>query len=73
MARILVQTNDRRTILDAPNVEVADINDGELAADLLDRLEHAIVLADDGANRHGRTLRRLSAIVPLSDYRDVGG
>ncbi len=70
MARILVQTDDRRTVLEAPNVE---LNEERLAADLLERLERAITLADGSAASSARPLRRLASIVPLSDYRDLGG
>ncbi len=73
MARILVQTDDRRTVLEAANVELADINEEHLASDLLERLERAITLADRSAGCSARPLRRLASIVPLSDYRDLGG
>jgi ArsR family metal-binding transcriptional regulator len=72
MARILVQTDDRRTVLDAGDVNLADINDRESASSLLDRLERAIQTAErrPGAARAG--VRRVASIVPVSDYRDVG-
>ncbi len=71
MARILVQTNDRRTVLDEGDVQIADINDQESAAGLLDRLEHAIEDAERRRRRRSRPVRHLAAIVPVSDYRDV--
>lgn len=67
MARILVQTDDRRTILDEHDVQVADINDELVASRLLDRLERAIAVAE-----RRRPTRRIAAIVPASDYREVG-
>jgi len=72
MARILVQTNDSRTVLEERNVQLADINDGESAAGLLDRLERAIQDAERRLDRRSPRVRHLAAIVPVSDYRDVG-
>ncbi len=71
MARILVQTNDRRTVLDQRNVRIADIDDEESAVALLDRLADAIQLAEARLGARRRTVRHLAAIVPASDYRDV--
>ena len=71
MARILVQTNDRRTVLDERNVQIADINDQTSASGLLDRLEHAIADAERRRGRRSPPVRHVAAIVPVSDYRDV--
>ncbi len=72
MARILVQTDDRRTVLDAGGVNVADINDRESASSLLDRLERAIQSAERRPGPASARCRRVASIVPVSDYRDVG-
>jgi hypothetical protein len=72
MARILVQTNDRRTVLDEAEVQLADVNDQDQAADLLDRLGRAIVQAERVPRSPGPRGRRPRALVPVSDYRDVG-
>ena len=85
MARILVQTNDRRTILDEADVHPSSIRDEHVAGDLLGRLERAVTRAErasrtrrgDLNRRPGRSLagerpvRRLLAIMPARDYREV--
>jgi hypothetical protein len=70
MARILVQTNDRRTVLDEADVRLADISDDDCAAALLDRLEGAIENAERAPGPSPPPERR-RAIVPVSSYRDV--
>jgi len=72
VARILVQTDDRRTVLDAGDVKLADIGDRESASSLLDRLERAIQSAERRPGPAGHRCRRVASIVPVSDYRDVG-
>lgn len=73
MARILVQTNDYRTVLDESDVQLADINDEQVAGGLLDRVGRAVHDAECGRARPRRPVRRLAAIVPVSDYRVVRG
>jgi hypothetical protein len=71
MARILVHTNDRRTVLEEGNVQLQDINDQRTAVGLLDRLERAVHDADRRRVRPDRRVRRLAAILPACDYRDA--
>ena len=71
MARILVQTNDRRTVLDEADVRLADISDDDRAAALLDRLEGAVENAERAPSQSPPRFERDSAIVPVSSYRDV--
>jgi hypothetical protein len=71
MARILVQTNDCRTVLDERDVQATDIDDGRSAGTLLDRLGRAV--RDAELDTPTRTpIKRLAAILPASDYRAVG-
>jgi hypothetical protein len=71
MARILIQTNDRRTVLDERIVQSADLSDERSERTLLDRLKQAVDDVELGAPKRSR-IRRLAAIVPASDYRCVG-
>jgi len=73
MARILVQTNDRRTVLDEGGVQAADIHDQSAAGSLLDRLERAVCDAESRRFSTNARVRRLAVIVPTSGYREVGG
>jgi hypothetical protein len=70
MARILVQTNDCRTVLDERDVRLADINE---RIGLLDRLEDAVKDAERPPTRSNRRFTHLAAIVPARDYRAVSG
>ena len=74
MARIQVQTDDCRTVLDELNVQLANINnEAAWCVELLDRLERAI---QDSERRRGGSRRRVrhpAAIVPATDYRSVRG
>ncbi len=72
MARIVVQTDDRRTVLDEGDVQVADISDEDSSRPLLHRLEQALRDAESRRFSRTRRVRRLVAIVPTS-YRDVNG
>ncbi len=73
MARILVQTNDYRTVLDEADVELADITRPDADHGLLARLEHAVRDAETRRRRPRTGVRHLASIVPVSDYRDVRG
>lgn len=73
MARILVQTDDYRTVLDERDVQLADINDQRSRGNLRDRLEVAVQDADRRPAKRRRPLRRLAVIIPVSDYRTVSG
>jgi hypothetical protein len=71
MARITVQTDDRRTVLEEADVQVDQIRDDVSASHLLDRLRRAVQDAERPAPRK-RSARRLASIVPARDYRVVG-
>lgn len=73
MARILVQSNDHRVVLDARNVRRAEIKAGESRGGLLDRLERAVRDADRDQTSSKRAPERLLAIVPVRGYLDVSG
>jgi len=73
MARILIQTDDYRTVLDERDVQLADINDKHSAGNLLGRLEQAVRDTELRLVRRRRPLRRVAVIVPASDYRTVSG
>jgi len=68
MARILVQTNDYRTVLDERNVQLADINDKTPNADLLERLGQAIQDSERRPSRRTPSVRRPVAIAPATGY-----
>lgn len=73
MARILVQTSDRRTVLDERHVRLTDIVDKQAASGLLDRLEAAIRHAERLPRRREARPRRVASIVSsVADYRDIG-
>jgi hypothetical protein len=72
MARILVQTDDRQTVLDECNVQLPDIDDERSAAVLFNRLQRAVRAADRRRAKRSRPARLVAAIVPATDYRDVG-
>jgi len=59
MARILVQTNDYRTVLDERYIKLADINE---CLGLLDRLEQAVKEAERPPTR--RSFGRMAMIDP---------
>jgi hypothetical protein len=71
MARILVQTNDYRTVLDERNVQLADINDETSNADLLERLRQAI--RDSARRRRPRSpsARHQVAVLPAKGYLEL--
>jgi len=71
MARILVQTDDRRTILEERDVQPVDLDDEVAAVPLLDRIERALHEAQNAGAR--KRIRRLLSIVPAQDYREVQG
>lgn len=71
MARILVQTDNRRTVLDEPAFDPREI-EGEQAERLVGRLKRAVAEAEERRPRR-RRVRRLATIVPASHYRDVYG
>jgi hypothetical protein len=72
MARIVVQTDDRHTVLDEGDVHVADIRHEASSRSLLGRLEQALRDAERRRFTRACGVRRLAVIVP-SSYRDVGG
>lgn len=70
MARILVQTEDRRMVLYERNVQLADVNDESSSVQLLDELERALRRADRGAVKSA-SRRHSVAVVPIRGYREV--
>ncbi len=74
MARILVQTDNRRTVLEERSVDLAEIGDDAAAADLMSRLKRAVADAErPPATRPRPRVQHLAAIVPAMHYRDVCG
>jgi hypothetical protein len=73
MARILVQSNDHRIVLDARNVTHAEIKADVSPGGLFDRLERAIRDADRGQPLRKRAPERHRAIVPVRGYLEVSG
>jgi hypothetical protein len=71
MARITVQTDDRRTVLEERDVHADQICDEPSASPLLDRLRSAVQDAERPPVRK-RRVRRLASIVPARDYKLVG-
>jgi hypothetical protein len=71
MARITVQTDDRRTVLEERDVKLDHIRDEACASDLVDRLRRA-VQDTERPSAPRRPARRLASIVPARDYRLVG-
>jgi hypothetical protein len=69
MARILVQTNDYRTVLDERNVQLADINDEASNADLLERLRQAI--RDSARRPRDPSARHQVAILQTKGYLEL--
>ncbi len=67
MARILIQTNDRRTVLDE-GVQPEDVTP-DAAERLLGRIGRAVADAERGS--HNPRFRRVGVIAPASDYREV--
>lgn len=65
MARIVVQTNDYRTVLDERHVRLADINE---CLCLLDRLEQAVKEAECPPTRSRRRMHT-AMMAPASDHR----
>ncbi|HTY97062.1 MAG TPA: hypothetical protein VMB91_08490 [Solirubrobacteraceae bacterium] len=71
MARIVVQTDDRRTVLEEPDVQVADVSDARTRLQLMGRLQAAV--GDAERSRPRRQVKRLLTILPAADYREVSG
>jgi hypothetical protein len=79
MARITVQTDDRRTVLEERDVQIDHVRDERSASHLLARLRRAVQDAErrPAAKARGdqdgeRSVRRVVSIVPARDYRLVG-
>jgi hypothetical protein len=71
MARIVVQTDDRRTVLEEPDVQLADVSDARTRLQLMGRLQAAV--GDAERSRPRRQVKRLLTILPAADYREVSG
>jgi predicted short-subunit dehydrogenase-like oxidoreductase (DUF2520 family) len=71
MARIVVQTDDHRTVLEERHVQLADVDDGQASVDLMARLRKAVKAAE--RTQPKRPVRRLLTILPAADYREVSG
>jgi len=71
MARIVVQTDDRRTVLEEPDVQLADVSDARTRLQLMGRLQAAV--GDAERSRPRRQVKRLLTILPAVDYREVSG
>jgi len=72
MARIVVQTDDRRTVLEEPDVQISDVSNARARLQLMGRLEAAVGDAERSRPRR-RPVKRLLTIVPAVDYREVSG
>ncbi|HTQ69300.1 MAG TPA: hypothetical protein VMI13_11475 [Solirubrobacteraceae bacterium] len=72
MARIVVQTNDRQTVLEEPHVQLADVSDARSRLQLMGRLQTAVKTAENTRPRR-RQVKRLLTILPAADYREVSG
>ena len=71
MARIVVQTDDHRTILEERGVKLADVSNERASGEVMARLRRAVGTAERG--RPDRPVKRLLAILPAVDYREVSG
>ncbi|HEV2980243.1 MAG TPA: hypothetical protein VGX51_02325 [Solirubrobacteraceae bacterium] len=71
MARITVQTDDRRIVLEERDVHADQLRDEPSASHLRDRLSRAVQDAERPPVGR-RRVRRLASIVPARDYRLVG-
>jgi N-formylglutamate amidohydrolase len=71
MARITVQTDDERTVLEERDVHVHHIRQEPAASHLIERLARAVQDAERPPARK-RAVRRLVSIVPVRDYKLVG-
>jgi len=71
MARIVVQTDDHRTVLDERHVQLEDVSDGKASTDLMARLRKAVGKAESTTPK--RPVKRLLTILPAADYREVSG
>ena len=71
MARIVVQTDDRQTVLEEPDVQVSDVSDARTRLQLMGRLQAAVGTAE--RTRPRRQVKRLLTILPAADYREVSG
>ncbi len=72
MARIVVQTDDRRTVLEEPDVQLSDVSDARTRLQLMGRLQAAVTDAER-SRRPRRQVKRLLTILPATDYREVSG
>jgi hypothetical protein len=71
MARITVQTDDRRTVLEERGVQIDQIRDEPSASRLMERVRRAVQDAERPPVLK-RRVRRLVSIVPARDYKLVG-
>ena len=71
MARILVLTNDDRTILEEGGVGPDDFAEEPTEHNLLGRIERAVGDAEARPARRRPRVRRIAMIVPSCGYRDV--
>jgi len=72
VARILIQTDDRRTLLDEGDIEVADLHDAPLRSALFERIGRALQDAGGPPASRRPAARRVAVILPAVDYREVG-
>ena len=72
MARIVVQTDDRQTVLEEPDVQVSDVSNARTRLQLMGRLQAAVGDAERSRPRR-RPVKRLLTILPAADYREVSG
>ncbi len=72
MARIVVQTDDRQTVLEEPDVQVSDVSNARTRLQLMGRLQTAVGDAERSRPRR-RQVKRLLTILPAADYREVSG
>jgi hypothetical protein len=71
MPRILAQTDDHRTVLGEPGVQVSAVSDKHSAVSTLDRLEVAICNAESVRVRGNARTRRRPATLPTGDQREA--
>ncbi len=72
MARIVVQTDDRQTVLEEPDIQVSDVSNARTRLQLMGRLQAAVGDAERSRPRR-RKVKRLLTILPAADYREVSG
>jgi hypothetical protein len=71
MARIVVQTDDHRTVLEERDVQLSDVSNARTRLQLMGRLQAAV--GDAERSRPRRQVKRLLTILPAADYREVSG